>query len=89
MRSVIYSFQQREVLREIVVFALVITACIFIIAMLCQAMPVQKRFIDLVVQSTFSAMMAVPAGASWRSLRRTMNRYRDLHALRENSHEVG
>ena len=86
MRSVIYSFQQREVLREMLVFALVITICGFIIVVLCQTMPVQKRFVDLVVQSVFSAMMAVPAGASWRSLRRTISRYRQLHALRENAH---
>ena len=88
MRALIYSFQQREVLRETGVFALVVIACVFIITMLCQTMPVDKRPIDLIVQSVFSTTMAVPASASWRLLRRSISRYRKLYELRGTAHEV-
>ena len=74
--------RQREIVKESLTFALVLAACLLIIAVLCQNMPDDKGASTLAVQSVFSAMLAVPAGASWRSLRRAFSRYRRANALR-------
>ena len=60
----------RNLIIESTIFALTLLLGILLCLLLSSSMPAQKRMIDYLAQGVFSAFLAVPAGAAWRSLQR-------------------
>jgi O-antigen/teichoic acid export membrane protein len=75
MRPLARLLRRREVVKESLTFAFVLALCLCVIVVLCGVMPDERGATTLALQSVFSALLAVPAGASWRSLRCAIGRY--------------
>ncbi|MEJ7617367.1 MAG: hypothetical protein WKF30_10500 [Pyrinomonadaceae bacterium] len=59
---------------ESVAFVLTLFFCLTLCVLFNYCLPAQKRGIDYVAQSILSALLAVPTGAAWRSLKRAQVR---------------
>lgn len=55
---------------ELLTFALTLFCCLSFCVLLSYSFPAQKRGIDYLAQGVFSALLAVPTGAAWQSLKR-------------------
>lgn len=72
----------REVIVEAASFVLVLAACSIIIFVASQSMPADRRPVGVVVQAVLSTLLALPCGASWRSLRNAIRRREQLGGVR-------